>query len=73
MIRCVYSVGVALRAKTTYHLPAILLEESGLPVELPEVLIPDGWTKQRTTHAKDIKRKLLIQNVDKLTIYFARH
>ena len=42
MIRCVYSVGVALRAKTTYHLPAILLEESGLPVELPEVLIPDG-------------------------------
>ena len=42
MILCVYSVGAALKAKTTYPLPAILLEESGLPVELAEALILDG-------------------------------
>ena len=41
MILCVYSVGAALRAKTTYLLPAILLEESGLPIELAEALIPE--------------------------------
>ena len=41
MIFCVNSVGAALRAKTTYSLSALLLEESGLPVELAEALIPD--------------------------------
>ena len=41
MIHFVYSVGAALRAKTTYSLPAILLEESGLSVELEEALILD--------------------------------
>ena len=43
MILCVYSVavGAVLRAKTTYSLSALLLEESGMPVELAEALIPD--------------------------------
>ena len=36
-------------------------------------LIPVCWTKQRTTRAKAIKRKLLIQNIDKLTMKSARH
>jgi len=66
VILCVYSVRAALRAKTTYSLLAILLEESKLSVELAEALIPNCWTKKRTTHAKDINRKLLFQNIDKL-------
>ena len=36
-------------------------------------LIQVCWTKQRTTRAKAIKRKLLIQNIYKLTWHFARH
>ena len=73
MILCVYSLGVVLRAKTTYSLSALLLKESGYPVELAKTLIQDCWTKQRTTRAKYIKRKLLIQNIDKLTRHFARN
>ncbi|KAL0000469.1 hypothetical protein SO802_014250 [Lithocarpus litseifolius] len=36
-----HPIGAALRAKTTYSLSTILLEESGLPVELAEAPIPD--------------------------------